>query len=124
MRNIFNESSDYLYFVFRIGIGLLFVTHGLVKLFGLFGKEPVGIISLFGAAGIIEIFVGFFIVIGMLTREFAALGFIEMIVAYFYAHVPKGFNPFTNGGELALMFALAFLALMAKGPGRFAVDRY
>mgnify|MGYP001613687113 CR=1 FL=1 len=106
--------KGYLYFVFRILVGLLFFTHGIQK-FGLLGGSSVDLISLMGLAGTIEILVGALIVIGFLTRIAALIGAIEMLVAYFMAHLPSGLNPLTNQGEPALLFFVAFLVLMGYG---------
>ncbi len=106
--------KGYLYFVFRILVGLLFFTHGIQK-FGLLGGSSVDLISLMGLAGTIEILVGALIVIGFLTRIAALIGAIEMLVAYFMAHLPSGLNPLTNQGEPALLFFAAFLVLMGYG---------
>ena len=40
-----------------------------------------------------------------------------MAVAYFMAHAPRGFWPYLNGGEAAVMFCFLFLYLAAAGPG-------
>ena len=37
----------------RIGLGLLFLQHGLQKIFGMFGGQPVALTSLMGVAGML-----------------------------------------------------------------------
>ena len=52
-----NSYKDYLYFVFRVFVGLLFLQHGLQKLFGMFGGlggQSAELFSLMGLAGTIE----------------------------------------------------------------------
>jgi putative oxidoreductase len=45
-----------------------------------------------------------------------------MAVTYFLAHLPQGWIPILNGGELAVLFCFAFLHLAARGGGTFGVD--
>ena len=100
----------YLYFVFRVLIGILFFMHGIQKFSG-----SINIMSLMGLAGVIEILVGALVIIGILVRWASLLGAIEMLVAYFMVHFPAGLNPLTNQGEPALLYFAAFLILMAYG---------
>src|SRR3954452_19188669 len=91
--------------VLRIGAGLLFMEHGLQKLFGMFGGmgapgATVPLASQMGLAGIIECFGGLLLALGLFTRPVALLMAIEMLVAYFQAHFPKGGVPLESGGEL------------------------
>ena len=46
----------------------------------------------------------------------------EMAFAYFTQHMPSGFWPIANGGELAVMNCFAFLLLVFVGGGTIAVD--
>ncbi len=100
----------YLYFVFRILIGILFFMHGIQKF-----SSSINIMSLMGLAGTIEIIVGIALITGILVRWAALLGAIEMLVAYFMVHFPAGLNPITNKGEPALLFFAAFLILIGYG---------
>src|SRR5688500_2118284 len=109
--------------VLRIGAGLLFMQHGLQKLFGLlggFGGTPgatAPLISLMGLAGVLEFAGGLLLVLGLFVRPVALILALEMIVAYVQAHLPNGGFPVQNGGELALLYALVFLFLAARGAG-------
>jgi putative oxidoreductase len=117
--------GDVLYFVFRALIGVLFFMVGSTKLFGWFGGAPVPIPvgSLVWFAGLIEVVAGALIVLGLLTRYAAGLSAVEMVVAYAIGHAPNGWNPIANQGIPALLFFAAFLALVAKGAGRWAFDK-
>jgi len=114
--------------VLRIGAGLLFVQHGLQKLFGLLGGfggtpgETAPLVSLMGLAGVLELVGGVMLVAGLFVRPVALILAVEMVVAYFYAHVPQGGFPIQNGGELALLYALVFGFLAARGAGPVSVD--
>lgn len=112
----------------RAMTGLLFMQHGLQKLFGLLlapdrpwnGAPPV--FSQFWIAGVLELFGGFLIAIGLFTRPVAFLLAGEMAVAYFQSHAPQSFFPVLNRGEAAVLFCFIFLYLFAAGPGPYSVD--
>jgi len=111
--------------ILRIIAGLLFLGHGLVKLFGFPpgaapGKVPLE--SLFGAAGMLELFGGVLVMIGLFTRPVAFLLAGQMAVAYFMVHAPKSLYPVLNGGEPAILFCFIFLYLAAAGAGPWSVD--
>src|SRR3954470_6201031 len=71
----------------RIGAGLLYMQHGLQKLFGMFGGmdgagATVTLMSQMGLAGVLETFGGLLLVLGLLTRPVAFLLAGEMLVAF------------------------------------------
>lgn len=107
----------------RIGAGLLFMQHGVQKLFGwLDGRQVAELVSLRGLAGVLEVFGGALIVMGVLTRPVALILAIEMLWAYLQAHLPRGFWPILNGGELAFLYFLIWTFIAANGGGTFSVD--
>lgn len=109
----------------RIAAGLLFMQHGAQKLFGLFspeGREPVELFSLMGLAGVLEFWGGLLIVVGLFTSPVAAVLVLEMIAAYSMSHLPNGFWPILNRGELALLYGSIFLFVAASGGGGFSLD--
>ena len=111
--------------VFRIVVALLFIAHGLVKLFGFpEGAQPgqVPLASIYGLAAILETFGGAAILLGLFTRPVAFVLSGQMAVAYFMAHAPQGFFPVQNGGELAILYCFAFLYFAAAGPGPWSLD--
>jgi putative oxidoreductase len=114
--------SAYLYALLRIVAGLAFAQHGAQKLFGLLGGTAVELTSQRGLAGVIEFVGGFLIAIGLFTSPVAFLASGQMAVAYFQAHVPRGFWPIQNGGELALLYCFIFLYFAAVGSGKLSID--
>lgn len=112
--------------VLRIIIGFLLIPHGTQKLFG-FPAGPdthqVPLMSLLGLAGVLELFGGALILVGLFTRPVAFVLSGFMAVAYFMAHAPKGFLPLLNHGELAVAYCFVFLLLAAAGGGEWSVDR-
>lgn len=112
-----SKYREILYAIFRISVGLMFMHHGVQKLFGT--SFPEGIFLL---AGIIEFFGGIAIALGLFTRLVAAIAGIEMIFAYFMAHISKGILPLNNGGEPAMLFLAAFLVMIGYGNGRWNAE--
>jgi putative oxidoreductase len=114
--------------ILRIGAGLLFMQHGLQKLFGLFGGfsgtpgATAPLVSLMGLAGVLELGGGLLLVLGLFVRPVALILAAEMVVAFIRAHVPQGGMPIQNGGELALLYALIFAFLAARGAGPVSID--
>ena len=113
--------------ILRIGSALLFVEHGLQKLFGVAGGlGPNGatapLASLMGVAGILEFVGGLLLVIGLFTRPVALVLLAEMIVAFTMVHLPRGGWAIQNQGELALLYAVVFAFLAANGAGSYSID--
>ena len=112
----------------RVITGALFMQHGVRKLFGLLlsaersWSGPPEMFSQMWIAGVLEVFGGALIVLGLLTRPVAFLLSGEMAVAYFQAHAPRGFWPILNGGEPTVLFCFIFLYLFATGAGPFSLD--
>ena len=110
----------------RIVAGSLFLSHGVVKLFGLPagampGQQP--LLSLLGLGGCIEIVTGALISIGLFTRPAAFFASGQMAVAYWMFHAPKAPLPVENGGDAAILYCFVFLCFVGVGPGKFSIDR-
>ena len=115
------------YPLFRIVFGFLFFCHGVQKLFGFFGGingqgAAVPLASLGGFGGFLEIVFGLLIMFGFFTRVAAFLASGEMAFAYFHGHQSQAFWPLQNGGELAVLYCFAFLAMAAHGAGMWSID--
>ena len=111
----------------RIVAGLLFFSHGAMKLLGWFGGMPpspagAGLPPLIMAAGVIELVGGALILLGLFTRPAAFICSGEMAVAYFMAHFPRAFWPVQNQGEIAVLNCFIFLFLSVAGPGPISLD--
>src|ERR1051325_10360670 len=109
---------EHLIAVARIVAGLLFMQHGLEKLFGFAGARPEPTLwAVRGVGGILETFGGPLIALGLFTRPIAFVLSGEMAVAYFRSWAPRGFFPIANGGEEATLFCYFYLWLWTVGPG-------
>jgi putative oxidoreductase len=113
----------------RVGAGILFLQHGLQKMFGLLGGfmgtpgATAPLMSQMGLAGILEVVGGVLIILGFLTRPMAVVLMLQMAAAYFIAHLPQGGWPIQNSGEPALLFLLIFAFLAVNGAGALSLDR-
>jgi len=122
-------NKDCFYLVFRVMVGLLFLQHGLQKLFGAFGGlggsgQPVELFSQIGLAGLIEFLVGIAIALGLFARLGALVAALEMIIAYSMAHAPNGIVPLVNKGELALLYVAVFIVIIAFGSRKWSLERF
>jgi putative oxidoreductase len=111
--------------VLRIVTALLFLQHGLAKLFGfphVASFDHLPLMSLIGLAGLIELVGSVLVLIGLFTRPAAFIMSGEMAVGYFMSHSPKSFFPILNGGDLAVLYCFVFLYFVFAGGGAFALD--
>lgn len=110
--------------VLRIAAALFFMQHGTVKLLGFpaAGPENLQLMSLIGVAGILELFGGALLLVGLFTRPVAFILSGEMAVAYFMAHAPRDFFPYNNDGELAALYCFVFFYFVFAGAGAWSLD--
>ena len=119
--------------LFRIVFALMYTVHATQKLFA----WPVGTATASGAltgpavpmgawpfwwGGLVEIVAGLLLLTGLATRAAAFVASGEMAFAYFTQHLPNGFWPIANGGELAVLYCFGFFLLVFTGGGALALD--
>ena len=126
--------------LFRLLVSAMYMTHGFDKLFGenpqaFMGSGmtsinigelisipmPLAVNALF-VAGSIELVGGFLLLIGLCTRLIAIIALFSTIMAFLIAHL--AWFPTLNGGELATMYILSYLILLAYGAGPLSVDSW
>ena len=109
--------------VLRIVAALIFMVHGTHKILGIppIDQAP-PLTSLGGIAGILELFGGALLIVGLFTRPVAFILSGLMAAAYFIAHAPRSFFPVENGGDAAILYCFVFLYLVFAGPGPWSVD--
>ena len=110
--------------ILRIVAGLLFMEHGLAKLFGFptAALHP-AMFQLLWFAGVIEAFGGLLLALGLFTSPVAFIMSGEMAVAYFYSHAARNFFPLINGGEAAVLYCFIFFYIFVAGGGAWSMDR-
>nr|WP_295234380.1 DoxX family protein [uncultured Brevundimonas sp.] len=109
----------------RIVAGLLFLAHGVIKVFGFpAGAEPgqQELLSLFGIGGVIELITGLLLILGLFTRPAAFIASGQMAVAYWMFHFPSSPYPSVNGGDAAILYCFIFLYIFTAGPGAWSID--
>jgi putative oxidoreductase len=114
----------YILSILRIVVGLLFLKHGLSKVFNFPALSPVPSLSgLLVLAAILETIGAALFLVGAFTRIVALILSREMAFAYFMAHAARSFYPIVNPGELAVLFCFIFLYFAFAGGGPLSVDR-
>jgi putative oxidoreductase len=111
--------------LFRFMTGLLLFQYGVAKLFKfppLPMFEKVQLMSLYGAAGSLELVLGALLMVGLFSRLAAFILSGEMAFAYFMGHAPRAFLPLLNNGTAAILFRFACLYLSTSGGGPISLD--
>lgn len=122
--------------VLRLGVGIMFMAHGLQKTFGLFGGSGIGGFTnaLAGMgfspaslwaylAAYTELVAGLFLVIGLCVRSCAAALLIVMLVALVKVHLAKGFFLSAGGFEYIFIIMTICIALLFLGGGKFGITK-
>ncbi|MFC1514851.1 DoxX family protein [Candidatus Omnitrophota bacterium] len=120
----------------RLGLGIMFMAHGLQKAFGLFGGSGIekfaGMLSGMGFApaafwaylvAYIELIGGLFLIIGLCTRISAALLLSVMAVAAIKVHLPNGFFMGSGGVEYIFVISAACVSLLVSGGGKLSITK-
>ena len=119
--------ETYAYALLRIASGFMFTFHGVQKILGVLTdhRPPVG--SQLWIGGLIELFGGIMITLGLGTRIAAFLASGMMAVAYFQVHWQLRWGadalPGVNKGELAVLYCFVFLLLACGGDGRWSLGK-
>jgi len=120
----------------RIGLGSIFIAHGLQKVFGLFGGHDIKAFAemltglgfsppLFWAnvAGYTELIGGICILLGIGTTIASAMIFVYMCIATYKVHLAKGFFMSNGGYEYNLLIMVVCIALMMVGGGNLSFTK-
>ena len=123
-----DRAKSVTFFLLRVVSGLLFLQAGGMKILDWFGGVPLQygghpqFMSQTWIGGVLELYGGAAILLGLFTRPVAFILSGEMAVAYFQFHQPKGFWPIQNHGEPAVLLCFIFLLLAAHGAGEWSLD--
>jgi putative oxidoreductase len=120
--------------ILRLGVGIMFMAHGLQMALGLFGGPGVkgfsGMLSSLGfspaifwsyVASYSVLIGGLFLIIGVQTRMAAAVLLIFILTAGIKVHLSKGFFLANGGIEYTFVIAAACLSLILLGSGKFSI---
>ena len=123
--------------VLRVGIGTIFVAHGLQKLFGWWGGPGwegfKGFIAYLGPKPTVfwasislaaELGGGLALIAGLLVPLAAAGLVAQTIVLLVKVHWPNGFWSPQGGIEFPLAFLVGAFAVQVLGPGSWSLDSY
>lgn len=119
--------EPYAYALLRIMCGAMFTFHGAQKIIGVLAESrpPVG--SQLWIGGLIELFGGLAVTLGIGTTLAAFLCSGMMAVAYFQYHWKMRFDanffPAVNKGELAVVYCFVFLFISTQGSGRWSLGK-
>jgi putative oxidoreductase len=110
--------------ILRIVAALIFMLHGTQKILGFpsSGNPLPGAFTLPWIAGMLELFGGTLLILGLFTRPVAFILSGLMASAYWMAHAPRSLFPVINGGDAAILYCFVFLFLVAAGGGAWSLD--
>ncbi len=122
-----NSAMDWALLSVRVIVGIVFIAHGMQKVFGSFGGPglaavvtgmgPLGYLVSFG-----ELLGGLGLLVGFLSRFSAAANIVIMIGAIATVHGKNGFFLQGQGFEYNLALIGLLLPILIAGPGRFAIS--
>lgn len=118
----------------RLILGAVLVAHGWQKFsewtiagttqaFEGMGVPAAGVAAV--VAAVVELGGGILLILGLFTRITGAIVALQMLAAGIFAqHFTSGVFVGNGGWELVGLIAAGALALVAAGPGAYAVDRF
>ena len=134
LAGLYESVQPYGYPIIRFAAGVVFMYHGYAKLFhGFAGVVAAHVLTPMGFPiptvlayflGILELFGGAALAIGLFTRPIALLFAIEMIFVVKW-HYPNGyfFTSAHGGYEFPLLMLLVYIGILFAGSGRCSIDR-
>lgn len=133
VKSIFNPGNyskklDVVFFILRIAVGILMLTHGLDKFSALFGSEPIqfpdpiglGAATSLALAVFAEVFCSILIILGLATRFAAVSLLITMLIAALIFHADDPFGK----QELPLLYVSIYFVIIAVGAGKISIDNW
>lgn len=113
--------------ILRIIAAFVFMLTGTSKLFAFpVGMPPDDSTAQFMTqawiGGVLEVFGGGLVLIGLFTRPVTFILSGMMAVAYWQFHAPGSFWPTVNGGVAAVIYCFVWLYFSAAGAGPWSID--
>ena len=119
-----SKLHDISHFGLRLVVGVLFIVHSTGKFNPEFSNFFVNAglpIGLQFPIGVLELFGGILLILGVLTRITSSLLAIEMLGVIFFLKKLKSFSG-QGGVELDLITLAILLVLIVTGPGRISIS--
>lgn len=126
-----STNSDYAALVLRLALGVMFLTHGLLKLFVFTLPGTAGFFASVGFPGWtaylvtpVEVLAGLALIAGFQTRWVALAG-VPVLLGALAVHAGNGwvFSNANGGWEYPLFLVVIALAVALLGGGRIAVSK-
>lgn len=130
------ETSDWSVALLRFGLGIVFLVHGIGKLFGV-GPAAADLAGFAGmlsgmnvpaatffayVVAIVEGLGGLLVLLGLFTRYASALIAVDMLTATVLVHLPNGFAVSNGGYEFVLVLFLMATSLVLSGAGALSLE--
>jgi putative oxidoreductase len=135
LAGLYDSIAPYSYAIIRFAAGAIIIYHGYAKL--ILGFAPAvakNILTPMGFPmpevlaywlGVLELFGGAALAVGLLTRPIALLLVIEFVIITFGWNLRFGYFFSAQGGgyEFPLLLLLLYFAIFFRGAGRCSLDR-
>lgn len=126
-----DQVRPYALLLARIGLGVIFLVHGLEKFITMGLSQTTAFFDSLGiplasvaapAVAVLEVVGGIALILGAALPIFGTLLVLNMLGAIGFAHAAAGFSVSGGGYEFVLALAAGTLAIAFSGGGAFAVD--
>jgi putative oxidoreductase len=120
----------------RLGLGIMFVLHGLQIAFGMFGGTGIeGFSQMLSSLGFspatplayivayFELIGGILLILGLFTRVASIVLILVMLVAIIKVHLSNGFFAMSGGFEYNFIIICACASLLISGPGHLSIHK-
>lgn len=124
----YEKNLNVMFFILRLSVGALMLTHGLEKVPALFGSEPiqfpdpigVGAATSLALAVFTEVICSILLILGLGTRFAAFALLMTMLIAAVIVHAD---DPFARQ-ELPLLYASIYFVITIAGAGKISFDNW
>ena len=123
--------KEYASLPLRIVLGIIFIVHGYMKLFGgiegttgFFTNIGIPLAGFFAyVVAIVEFFGGIALILGIFVKIASSLLAVDMVVAILVVHLSKGFLISNGGYEFTLVLLGGLIALILLGAGELSLQK-